>query len=266
MGEEKILEVENVSKHFGAVVALDNVSFELRDGETLGLVGDNGAGKSTLIKILSGAVLPSMGTIKLFGKEVNIKNPMSGFLAGIETIYQDLALFDNLDITRNIFAGREYISKGIGRLLRHTDDKRMRKEAFNKIKEISSNLLEPSQMVKNLSGGQRQAVAITKTLFWGKKIIIMDEPTAALGVQESNRLLDLINETKKYVRGIIIISHNIEQIIEIADRAIVLRTGRKVADIDFKKYNGKLDELYNDIIRSISGSDAITLKYKSLKR
>lgn len=257
-----IIEAKNLTKYYGSVAALDDVDFELEDGEILGLLGDNGAGKSTLIKILSGAVMPTKGTIKIFGKTVDIKTPRDAFEEGIETIYQDLALFDNLDFTRNIFAGREYVGRGINKLLRLTDDKIMRKEALDKIKDISINLPSLLQKVRTFSGGQRQAVAIAKTLFWGKKIIIMDEPTAALGVQESRRILNLINETRKHVNGIIIISHNIEHVIEVADRIIVLRTGKRVGDIAFKSYRGRLGELYNDIVKLITGVEIISLKYQ----
>jgi len=255
-----IIEAKSLSKYWGAVHALDNVDFELKYGEVLGLVGDNGAGKSTLIKILSGAVVPNEGTIKVFGRTVDIKCPRDSFDIGIETIYQDLALFDNLDLTRNVFAGREYIGKGISRFLRITDDRRMRKEAFNKMKDISINLPRLTQKVQTLSGGQRQAVAIAKALFWGKKVIIMDEPTAALGVQESKKILELISETKKHVEGIIIISHNIEHIIKIADRAIVLRNGKRVGSIIFNDYKGRLDELHNDIVKLITGAELISYK------
>lgn len=260
-----VIEAKNLTKYFGSVIALDGVDFELEDGEILGLLGDNGAGKSTLIKILSGAIMPTRGTIKIFGKTVDIKTPRDAFEEGIETIYQDLALFDNLDFTRNIFAGREYVGKGVSKLLRLTDDKTMREESLDRIKDISINLPPLLQKVQNFSGGQRQAVAIAKTLFWGKKIVIMDEPTAALGVQESKRILDLINETRKHVNGIIVISHNIEHIIEVADRAIVLRNGKRIGDITFKSYKGRLDELYNDIIKLITGVEIVSLKYQQNK-
>lgn len=252
-----IIQAKNIVKYFGSVAALENVDFELKDGEVLGLVGDNGAGKSTLIKILSGAELPTEGTIEVFGKTVNIRNPRDSFELGIETIYQDLALFDNLDFSQNIFAGREYKSRGIGRLFSIVDSKKMGKEAIKTIENISINLPLLSQKVKVLSGGQRQAVAITRALFWGQKIIIMDEPTAALGVRESKKVLDLIEETRKHVNGIIIITHNIEHIIKIADRVIVLRNGKRVGNIDFKKYGDNFDDLHNDIVRLITGAEII---------
>ena len=260
--DDYIIEAKNFTKHYGAVAALDDVDFELKDGEILGLVGDNGAGKSTLIKMLSGAVLPTSGTIKIFGEVVDIKDPMDAFKVGIETIYQDLALFEKFDFTRNIFAGREYIGGGIKRLFRIVDEKKMRKEAFERVKDISVNIPSLYQRVQTFSGGQRQAVAIAKTLFWSKKIIIMDEPTAALGVQESLRILKLIKETIEHVRGIIIISHNIEHIIEVVDRVIVLRHGKRVGDAEVKDYKGRLDELYSRIVNLITGSEIISLRYR----
>ena len=252
-----IIQAKKIAKYFGSVAALENVDFELKDGEVLGLVGDNGAGKSTLIKILSGAELPTKGSIEVFGKTVNIRNPRDSFKLGIETIYQDLALFDNLDFSQNIFAGREYKSKGIGRLFSIVDNKKMRKAAAKTIENISINLPLLSQKVKVLSGGQRQAVAITRALFWGQKIIIMDEPTAALGVRESKKVLDLIEEMRKHVNGIIIITHNIEHIIKVADRVIVLRNGKRVGDVEFKGYGDNFDDLHNDIVRLITGAEII---------
>ncbi len=250
-----IIRAKNITKYFGSIAALENVDFELKDGEILGLVGDNGAGKSTLIKILSGAELPNDGSIEVFGKPVSIKNPKDAFELGIETIYQDLALFENLDFSQNIFAGREYKSEGIGWLFGFVDSRKMQKEASQTIKNISINLPLLTQKVKQLSGGQRQAITITRALFWGQKIIIMDEPAAALGVRESKKVLDLIKETRKHVNGIIIITHNIEHIIKIADRVIVLRNGRRVGDIIFKDYGDRLDDLHNDIVKLITGAE-----------
>lgn len=251
--EELIIEARGLSKYFGAVTALEGVDFELKDKEILGLVGDNGAGKSTLIKLLSGACIPNKGTIKVYGKMVNIKNPKDAFNLGIETIYQDLALFNNLNFVQNIFAGREYASRGIGKLLRIADDRRMRITAKEKIKNISINLPNLTQKTEFLSGGQRQAVAITRAIFWGRKIIIMDEPTAALGVEESKKVLDLITEIKKSVDGIIIITHNLEHVLKVADRVMVLRNGKRVGEVIIKGYENRKAELHNNIVKLITG-------------
>ena len=252
-----IIEAKGLLKKFGAVTALENVDFELKRDEIVGLVGDNGAGKSTLIKILSGAITPSEGIIKVYGKKVNINNPRDAFNLGIETIYQDLALFNNLDFTRNIFAGREYAGRGLAKILRFADKKRMRRDALEGIKKISINLPELNQNVETLSGGQRQAVAITRAIFWGRRIIIMDEPTAALGVKESKRVLEMIKDIKINLDGVIIITHNIEHIIKVADRVIVLRTGCRVGTIDFKEYKDKTEDLHNDIVKLITGAELI---------
>jgi len=249
-----ILQAKGLTKLFGPVVALNNVDFELKRGEILGLLGDNGAGKSTLIKILSGAILPNKGDIHFEGAPVDIKQPRDAFNLGIETIYQDLALFDNLDFTKNIFVGREYISKGAGRALAFADTKRMRKEATAKIKSISINLPDLSQRVETMSGGQRQAVAITRSIFWGKKVIIMDEPLAALGVQESRKVLDLIRETINHVEGIIVITHNIDHILKIVDRVIVLRHGERVGDLDCSNASSRHEELHHKIVSMITGA------------
>lgn len=248
-----IIRVKNINKNYGAVKALDGVDFELKKGEILGLVGDNGAGKSTLIKILSGAVQANSGTIQVMGEEVSIHRPRDAFNLGIETIYQDLALFNNLNFTQNIFAGREYIGRYIKRILGFADTKRMEKEALLKVKGISINLPTLSQKVGTLSGGQRQAVAISRAIFWGKKIIIMDEPTAALGVEESRKVLELIKETINHVQGIILIAHNIEHVIKVANRVVVLRNGQRVASLEFENYKGRLNDLHNDIVKGITG-------------
>ena len=253
-----IIEAKGLTKYYGAVTALENVDFELKKGEILGLVGDNGAGKSTLIKILSGAIVADKGLIKVFGNEIKIDNPSDAFNLGIETIYQDLALFDNLDFVQNIFGGREYVGKGLSKFLQFVDNRRMRAEALEKIKNISINLPDLSQKTETLSGGQRQAVAITRAIFWGRKILIMDEPTAALGVVESKKVLELIKEVKSSVEGIIIITHNIEHIIQVAHRVIVLRTGERAGSIDFLDYKGKTMELHNDIVKLITGAELLT--------
>jgi len=258
--DTNIINAKNITKFFGSVVALDNVDFELKNGEILGLVGDNGAGKSTLIKILSGAELPNEGSIEVFGEQAHIKNPRDAFELGIETIYQDLALFDNLNFTENIFAGREFSSSGLGWVFGFIDGKRMQRDASDRVKNISINLPRLNQKVKQLSGGQRQAIAIIRALFWGQKIIIMDEPTAALGVREAAKVLELIEETRKHVNGLIIITHNIEHIIKIADRVLVLRNGRRVGDITFKDYGTRLDDLHNDIVKLITGAEIIDYK------
>lgn len=253
-GNGYILEAKGLTKLYGRVIALNSVDFELKRGEILGLLGDNGAGKSTLIKILSGAILPNRGEVYFEGKPADIKQPRDAFNLGIETIYQDLALFDNLDFTKNIFVGREYKSKGPGKILAFADTKRMRNEALAKIKGISINLPDLAQRVETMSGGQRQAVAITRSIFWGKKVIIMDEPLAALGVQESKRVLDLIKETINHVEGIIVITHNIDHILKIVNRVIILRHGERAGSIDCSNAESRREELHHKIVSMITGA------------
>ena len=249
-----VIQAKGLTKYFGAVRALYNVDFELKRGEILGLLGDNGAGKSTLIKILSGAILASSGEIYFEGEKVDVNQPRDAFKLGIETIYQDLALFDNLDFTKNVFVGREYKSKGPGRILAFADNRRMRNEARDKIGNISINLPDLEQKVETMSGGQRQAVAISRSIFWGKKVIIMDEPTAALGVQESRKVLELIKETIKHVDGIILITHNIDHVLRVAHRVIVLRHGERAGEIDCTDKSCPLEEIHHRIVSKITGA------------
>ena len=251
--DEYIIKAKGLTKYFGPVKALENVDFELKRGEILGMLGDNGAGKSTLIKIISGAIIADKGEIYFNGKHVVINQPRDAFELGIETIYQDLALFESLDFTKNIFAGREYSGKGINRLLAIADNRRMRNEAKSKLTNISINLPSLDQEIDTMSGGQRQAVAIARSIFWSKKVIIMDEPTAALGVQESRKVLELIKETINHVDGIILITHNIDHVLKIADRVIILRHGERVGDLDCSNVEKRYTELYNKIVSMISG-------------
>lgn len=256
--KNKIIELKNITKKFSGTVALDNVDFELFEGEVLGLVGDNGAGKSTLIKIISGVFSPNIGEIFIYGRKVDLKNPRDAIDLGIEVIYQDLALFDGLDFTTNIFIGREYLKKGVlSRIFKVIDVKRMEKKAQEVLSGIAFNMPPIHEYVENFSGGQKQAVSISRAKLWGKEIVIMDEPTAALGVQESQKVLDMIKVFSTIVRGIIVISHNIEHIISVTDRVIVLRQGRRVGTIDCNDYKDK-NILHGDVVKLISG-----LEFKS---
>jgi len=223
---EPILEGLGLTKRFGGVTALDNVSFELWPGEVLALAGDNGAGKSTLIKIVSGVYPPDGGTLKYKGQEVRFTNPSQARDQGIETIYQDLALADNLDISANVFLGRERVFKRFG-ILPALDRKSMEQDAHDVLGvldiDIDRNKLK--QPAGALSGGQRQAVAIGRAIFWNAELLIMDEPTAALGVPEQRKVIELINRLKERDVAIIFISHNLSDIFAVADRILVLRRG-----------------------------------------
>ena len=229
MSETPLLQVERVSKRFGGVHALEHVSLELHRGEVLALAGDNGAGKSTLIKAISGVHRPDEGRILYQGEEVHFANPREARERGIETIYQDLALADNLDVGANVFLGREPIVKTLGFLPR-VDRARMRREAHTAIETLDIELNRLDVPVRSLSGGQRQAVAIGRAIYWQATVLVMDEPTAALGVPEQRKVMALIQGLKAREVGVIFISHNLNDIFAVADRIVVLRRGVKAGE------------------------------------
>jgi D-xylose transport system ATP-binding protein len=220
-----VLKVENISKSFGSVQALKDVSFDIFDDEIVGLVGDNGAGKSTLIKILSGNFPPDEGSIFLEGNKVNFKSPIEARKMGIETVYQDLSLCENLDSISNLFIGREVCKNIIG--FNILQKKTMEKRTLDAMAKIDINIPSVKERVEFLSGGQRQAVSLGRFVAWGQKMALLDEPTAALGVRETRKVLDLITKTRVEKKiSIILISHNLQQVFEIVDRIIVLRLGQ----------------------------------------
>ncbi len=223
-----LLEVRNLSKRFGGVHALERVTFDLHAGEVLALAGDNGAGKSTLIKIVSGVFPPTEGEILYQGRPVAFANPQDARDAGIETIYQDLALADNLDVGANVFLGREPMTRFLG--LPRIDRKRMREEAAKSLEVLDIHLDRLDRPVRALSGGQRQAVAIGRAIHWNARVLIMDEPTAALGVPEQRKVVDLIRSLKAKGVGVIFISHNLADIFAVSDRIVVLRRGVKAGE------------------------------------
>jgi fructose transport system ATP-binding protein len=223
-----ILQTRGVSKRFGSVTALEHVDFELYDNEIMALVGDNGAGKSTLIKILSGAYQPDEGEVLMDGEHVDFHNPMDARRHGIETVYQDLALASALDIASNLFLGREERRPGIwGSVFRNLDAPRMRAEAAEYMASLKIGLRSMRQAVETLSGGQRQGVAVARAVSWGKRVVIMDEPTAALGVKESGMVLELIRAVKARGVPVVLISHNLPHVFEVADRIQVMRLGKR---------------------------------------
>ncbi|MEY2605864.1 MAG: ribose transport system ATP-binding protein [Verrucomicrobiota bacterium] len=228
MSETPILKVQGVSKRFGGVHALENVSLELYPGEVLALAGDNGAGKSTLIKIISGVLHPDEGTIWYSGSEVTFENPQKAREHGIETIYQDLALADNLDVGANVFLGREPLKRVLGFPV--LDRKRMRTQAAGALRVLDIQIHRFDLPIRSLSGGQRQAVAIGRAIHWKAKILIMDEPTAALGVPEQRKVIALIKSLKQSGVGVIFISHNLVDIFAVSDRIVVLRRGVKAGE------------------------------------
>jgi fructose transport system ATP-binding protein len=217
---------------------LDQADFELYSGEILAVIGDNGAGKSTLIKALTGAVAPDHGEILMDGQPIHFRSPMDARRAGIETVYQNLALSPALSIVDNLFLGREIKAKGpLGQLFRKLDKASMQKIAREKLSELGLLTIQNiNQPVETLSGGQRQGVAVARAAAFGSKVVIMDEPTAALGVKESRRVLELILDVKRRGLPIVLISHNMPHVFEVADRIHIHRLGRRLAVIDPKKY------------------------------
>jgi ABC-type sugar transport system ATPase subunit len=222
--------MDQISKSFGSVRALHEVNLELNRGEVLGLVGDNGAGKSTLIKVLSGAINADEGRIFLNDQEVRIENPQDARNHGIETIYQNFALVGNLPIYLNIFLGRYRLKPILGGLIRILDEKRMEKESWEILQNLKIHFNSVREKVDHLSGGQRQAVAIGRALFFNPRMIIMDEPTSGLAVKEVEQIHDIILEFKKKGVSIIFITHRLQSIFAVADRVVVLRNGQNTMD------------------------------------
>jgi fructose transport system ATP-binding protein len=236
---QPVLQARGLVKHFGRVVALDHADFDLMPNEILGVIGDNGAGKSTLIKVLAGAIMPDAGQVLMDGTGVNFKTPMEARIAGIETVYQDLALSPALSIADNLFLGREKRKPGaLGQVFRLLDRAGMRREARRHLNALGLLTIQSiRQPVETLSGGQRQGVAVVRATAFGSRVIIMDEPTAALGVKESRKVLELMLDVKKRGLPIILISHNMPHVFEVADRVHIHRLGKRVAVIDPKKFS-----------------------------
>ncbi|WP_186392030.1 MULTISPECIES: ATP-binding cassette domain-containing protein [unclassified Pannonibacter] len=230
---EAVLKARGLVKRYGRVTAMDHCDFDLMPGEILAVIGDNGAGKSTLIKALSGAVTPDSGSIHLDGEEIRFTSPNDARMAGIETVYQTLAMSPALSITDNMFMGREIRKPGLmGKVFRTLDRKAMEDFARKKLAELGLMTIQNiNQAVETLSGGQRQGVAVARAAAFGSKVIIMDEPTAALGVKESRRVLDLIKDVNSRGLPIILISHNMPHVFEVADRIHIHRLGKRAAII-----------------------------------
>lgn len=227
-----VLQAQGLSKAFGAVQALQDVDFEVNAGEVVGLVGDNGAGKSTLVKILSGVYTPDSGQISIDGTRVHITNPKDATKADIATVYQDLALCDNLDVVTNLFLGREERTTIIPFLVRPLNTLNMELQAASVLKQLDVKLPSLRSPVATLSGGQRQSIAVAKTILRQAKVVLLDEPTAALGVAQTRQVLDLIRRLRTQGLAVVVISHNLADIFEVVDRVVVMRLGRRVATFD----------------------------------
>jgi fructose transport system ATP-binding protein len=238
-GAQPILVGRGLVKRYGRVTALDHADFDLMPGEILGVIGDNGAGKSTLIKALCGAVIPDHGEIFLEGKQVHFRSPMEARAHGIETVYQNLALSPALSIADNMFLGRERRKPGfVGTFLRRLDRSAMQREARQHLSSLGLLTIQNiNQTVETLSGGQRQGVAVARAAAFGSRVVIMDEPTAALGVKESRKVLELMLSLKKRGLPIILISHNMPHVFEVADRIHIHRLGRRIAVIDPSEFS-----------------------------
>ncbi len=225
------LSLKGISKSFGAVQALKDVDFEVYAGEVVGLVGDNGAGKSTLIKTISGVNIPDSGEIYVAGHRVNISTPADAVHHGIETVYQDLALCDNLDVVANLFLGREDTSVRLGPLSPMTEIE-MERRTVEVLRQLDVKIPSVRSVVASLSGGQRQSIAVPKTILRNARVVQLDEPTAALGVAQTKQVLNLIRRLREQGLGVVVISHNLADVFEVVDRVIVMRLGRRIATFD----------------------------------
>jgi fructose transport system ATP-binding protein len=249
---QPILQARNISKAYGHVQALRDVNIELMPAEVMGLVGDNGAGKSTLIKILSGAVQPDSGQIVVEGRPVQLRSPVDAQRTGIETVYQDLAVVPMMDIAENLFLGREERLPGLaGGLLDFINKRSMRRQASEDLRSLNIGIKSVRQRVETLSGGQRQGVAVARAITFGRKIVIMDEPTAALGVRESRGVLELIRRINDQGLSVILISHNMPQVLEITNRITVLRHGQRVGVVK------TIDTNVEQVVRLITGAEVL---------
>lgn len=248
---QPILEVKGVSKSFGAVQALEDVDFEVYSGEVVGLVGDNGAGKSTLVKVVSGVHRPDAGQIFFQGRPVMINSPRDSTDLGIETVYQDLALCDNLDVVANLFIGRERAKGTILGVkgLRWLDETAMEKRALDLLERLNIPIPSVRKVIATMSGGQRQSVAVTRAVMGDCSLVMLDEPTAALGVEQTERVMELVQNLKKRNLGVVVISHNMQDIFDITDRIIVLRLGKRVATFETESTRPE------QVVAAITGAD-----------
>jgi simple sugar transport system ATP-binding protein len=248
--ENAMLEVRSLTKRFGGLVAVDHMDMQVYPGEVVGLLGDNGAGKSTLIKMVSGVYHPDEGRIFFQGKEVKMSSPMDALELGIETLYQDLALAENLDAYSNIFLGREKTKPFLG-FIKVLDHESMREESKKVLKRLEIEIPSLHNQIKTLSGGQRQAVAIGRSIYWNAKLLIMDEPTAALGVHEQRKVLDLVRLLRSQNIPIIVISHQLYDIFSVTDRLVIMRRGKKIAERITK------DTTPEEVVGLITGSEEV---------
>jgi len=243
-----LLQCKGIVKNFGAVQVLRGVDFEAAAGEVTALLGDNGAGKSTLIKCIAGTHLPDEGQIILDGQEQHFRTPSDATHAGIETVYQDLALCDNLDVVANLFLGRERAHTFIPGILRTISEDEMEGRAKEALSVLRINIPSVRNLVAQLSGGQRQCIAVAKAVLWSPKVVILDEPTAALGVAQTRQVLDLILRLRERGLAVVVITHNMVDVFDVADKAIVMRLGQRVATLRMT------DSTPEDVVAAITGA------------
>ena len=248
--EDIILETKGLTKHYGGVHALEGADFKLKKGEHVAIMGDNGAGKSTFVRQITGVEQRTSGTIVFDGKEVNFKGPIQAREAGIETVFQTLALADHLDVPDNIFLGREITKWNWLGPFRRLDNKAMRDETRAALEKTAVKIPNINNTIQNMSGGQRQCVAIARTASFQSRLTIMDEPTAALGVQETEQVENIIRNLKEAGEPLILVSHNMRQVFDLVDRIVVFRRGRICANLDIK--NGKVTG--EDVVSYITGA------------
>ncbi len=244
-----VLELRDISKRFGAVQALTNVNFSVYAGEVVGLVGDNGAGKSTLVKCMAGIHPIDSGTILFEGRQVSINGPKGALSLGISTVYQDLALCDNLDVVANLYLGREQMQAIVPHVLETINEVSMEKRAISVLRSLSVSIPSVRTLVASLSGGQRQSVAVARSVMWKPKLVILDEPTAALGVAQTRQVLDLIARLREQGLAVVVISHNLEDVFSVADRITVLRLGRNAGTFDVH------DVTHQQVVATITGAE-----------
>jgi D-xylose transport system ATP-binding protein len=250
--QQPILELKSISKRFGAVQALSEVNFEVYPGEVVGLVGDNGAGKSTLVKVLSGTYQPDSGQYLFDGKVVIVSNPHEATRLGIQTVYQDLALCDNLDVVANLYLGRETMESVVPRLMEAIDEITMEQNALHFIQDLHVRIPSLRARIATLSGGQRQSVAVARAVMWNSRVVLLDEPTAALGVEQTKQVKELIIRLRQQGLGVVVISHNLADIFDVSDRIIVLRLGQRVAT--FQTHVSNPEQVVGAITGSVFGA------------
>ena len=245
---QPILEVRGISKKFGAVQALEDVDFEVSLEEVVALVGDNGAGKSTLIKIISGVYQRDSGDYYFNGEKVTVETPHDANALGIETVYQDLALCDNLDVVGNLYLGRENAATVVPSVIETLEEIEMEAQANEVTSDLHINIPSLRTKVAALSGGQRQSVAVARAVMWNSKVVILDEPTAALGVEQTQQVKNLISRLREQGLGVVVISHNLADVFDISDRIIVLRLGKRVATFRTEETE------QNEVVAAITGA------------